>query len=79
MTRVQTRQVGEYLKAADEAHSRSDLVDALAGGSTLDTVSWWGEAVDPGLQYPAEEGLVEYQTVGDTYRWSHSGTMTATF
>ena len=69
MTRAQTRQVAEYLKLADEPQ-RSELVDAHTDGSTLDTGSWCGEAADPGLQYLAEEGLVEYQAVDDTYRWS---------
>jgi hypothetical protein len=70
VTRAQTRRAAEYLAATGDALGRTDFVDALADGTTLDTATWWGRAVDPGLRHLAEEGLVEYQAVDDTYRWS---------
>ncbi|MFD1572493.1 hypothetical protein [Halorubrum laminariae] len=69
MTRAQTRRAAEYLAATGDRLGRTGLVDALADGSTLDTATWWGRAVDPGLRYLTEEGLVAYRPVDDTYRW----------
>ena len=54
VTRAQTRRAAEYLSTAGDRLGRTDLVDALADGSTLDTASWWGRAVDPGLRRLAE-------------------------
>ena len=70
VTRAQTRRAAEHLAATDDPLGRADLVDALADGSTLDTATWWGRAVDPGLRRLAEEGIVEYRAVDDTYRWN---------
>ena len=70
VTRAQTRRAAEYLAATGDPLRRTDLVDALAAGTTLDTASWWGRAVDPGLRRLAEEGLVAYRAVDDTYRWT---------
>ena len=70
VTRAQTRRAAEYLAATGDRLGRTDLADALADGSTLDTATWWGRAVDPGLRRLAEEGLVEYRAVDDTYRWA---------
>ena len=69
VTRAQTRRATEYLATTGDRLGRTDLADALADGTTLDTSSWWGRAVDPGLRRLAEEGLVEYRAVDDTYRW----------
>lgn len=69
VTRAQTRRAAEHLAATGDPLGRTDLVDALADGSTLDTATWWGRVVDPGLRRLAEEGLVEYRAVDDTYRW----------
>ena len=69
VTRAQTRRAAEYLATTGDRLRRTDLVDALADGSTLDTATWWGRAVDPGLRRLAEEGIVEYRAVDDTYRW----------
>ena len=69
VARAQTRRAAEHLATTGDRLRRADLVDALADGSTLDTASWWGRAVDPGLRRLAEEGIVEYRAVDDTYRW----------
>ena len=69
VTRAQTRRAAEYLAATGDRLRRTDLVDALADGSTLDTATWWGRAVDPGLRRLAEEGIVEYRDADHTYRW----------
>ncbi|MDB2253516.1 hypothetical protein PM033_17485 [Halorubrum ezzemoulense] len=66
--RAQTRRAAEYLAATRDRLGRMDLVDALADGSTLDTATWWGRAVEPGLRRLADAGLVEYHAVDDTYR-----------
>ena len=70
VTRAQTRRAAEHLAATGDPLGRTDLADALADGSTLDTATWWGRAVDPGLRRLAEEGIVEYRAVDDTYRWN---------
>ena len=69
VTRAQTRRAAEYLAATGDQLGRTELVNALADGSTLDTATWWGRAVDPGLRYLADAQLVEYHAVSDTYRW----------
>lgn len=69
VTRAQTRRAAEYLAATGDPHTRGDLVDALADGSTLDPTNWWGRAVYPGLRRLAEEGIVEHRAVDDRYRW----------
>ena len=69
VTRAQTRRAAEYLAATGDQLGRTELVDALADGSTLDTATWWGRAVDPGLRYLADAQLVEYHALSDTYRW----------
>ena len=69
VTRAQTRRAAEYLATTGDRLRRTDLVDALADGSTLDTATWWGRAVDPGLRRLAEEGIVEYRDADHTYRW----------
>ena len=69
VTRAQTRRAAEYLAATGERLGRTDLIDRLADGSTLDAATWWGRAVDPGLRRLAEEGIVAYRAVDDTYRW----------
>jgi hypothetical protein len=69
VTRAQTRRAAEYLAATGDRLGRTDLADALADGSTLDTATWWGRAVDPGLRRLADADLVAYRAVGDTYRW----------
>jgi hypothetical protein len=73
VTRAQTRRAAEYLATTGDRLRRTDLVDALADGSTLDTASWWGRAVDPGLRRLADADLVEYRAVDDTYRWVGEG------
>ena len=70
VTRAQTRRAAEHLAATGDRLGRTDLVDALADGTTLDTASWWGRAVDPGLRRLADAGIVEYRAVDDTYRWT---------
>jgi hypothetical protein len=70
VTRAQTRRAAEHLAATGDRLGRTDLVDALADGTTLDTASWWGRAVDPGLRRLADADLVEYRAVDDTYRWT---------
>jgi hypothetical protein len=69
VTRAQTRRAAEYLAATGDQLGRTELVDALADGSTFDTATWWGRAVDPGLRYLADAQLVKYHTVSDTHRW----------
>ena len=69
VTRAQTRRAAEHRAAMGDRLGRTDLVDALADGTTLDTASWWGRAVDPGLRRLADADLVEYRAVDDTYRW----------
>ncbi|MGQ3331184.1 hypothetical protein [Halorubrum sp. FL23] len=69
VTRAQTRRAAEYLATTGDRLGRTGLVDALADGTTLDTASWWGRAVDPGLRRLAEVEIVEYRAVDDTYRW----------
>jgi hypothetical protein len=69
VTRAQTRRAAEHLAATGDPLRRTDLVDALADGTTLDTASWWGRAVDPGLRRLVDADLVEYRAVDDTYRW----------
>jgi hypothetical protein len=69
VARAQTRRAATLLATTGERLGRDDLTDRLADGTTLDTASWWGRAVDPGLRRLAEEGLVEYRAVDDTYRW----------
>jgi hypothetical protein len=69
VTRAQTRRAAEYLAATGDRLGRTDLADALADGSTLDTATWWGRAVDPGLRRLADADLIVYRAVGDTYRW----------
>ena len=69
VTRAQTRRAAEYLAATGDQLRRTELVDVLADGSTLDTATWWGRAVDPGLRYLADAQLVEYHALSDTYRW----------
>ena len=69
VTRAQTRRAAALLATTGDRLGRTDLADALADGTTLDTARWWGRAVDPGLRRLAEEGLVEYRAVDDTYRW----------
>ena len=73
VTRAQTRRAAEHLAATGHPLGRTDLVDALADGATLDTATWWGRAVNPGLRYLAEEGIVEYRAADDTYRWTAEG------
>lgn len=70
VTRAQTRRAAEYLATTGERLGRTDLIDRLADGSTLDTATWWGRAVDPGLRRLADADLVDYRTVDDTYRWT---------
>jgi hypothetical protein len=70
VTRAQTRRAAEHLAATGDRLGRTDLVDALADGTTLDAASWWGRAVDPGLRRLADAGIVEYRAVDDTYRWT---------
>ena len=69
VTRAQTRRAAEYLATTGERLGRTDLIDRLADGSTLDAATWWGRAVDPGLRRLADADLVEYRAVDDTYRW----------
>ena len=69
VTRAQTRRAAECLAATGDQLRRTELVDVLADGSTLDTATWWGRAVDPGLRYLADADLVEYHALSDTYRW----------
>ena len=69
VTRAQTRRAAEYLATTGDRLGRTDLVDALADGTTLDAATWWGRAVDPGLRRLAEEGIVEYRDADHTYRW----------
>jgi len=50
VTRAQTRRAAEYLATTGDRVGRTGLIDALADGSTLDVATWWGRAVDPGLE-----------------------------
>ena len=69
VARAQTRRAADLLAATGERLGRTTLADRLADGSTLDTASWWGRAVDPGLRRLADADLVEYHAGADTYRW----------
>jgi hypothetical protein len=66
--RAQTRRVAEHLRSVGEYRRKSELVDALAGDSTLGRRTWWERAVRPGLGRLAERGLVEY-TRNRGWRW----------
>jgi hypothetical protein len=69
--RSQTRRTAAYLRDhAPERFTRSDLVDALADGSTLGGRSWWERAVQPGLRELADADLVEYRRGHHDYRWT---------
>jgi hypothetical protein len=67
--RTQTRRAAEYLQTEGGRHTRSDLVDALAGDSSLGERSWWERAVQPGLRRLANTGAVEYREGHHDYRW----------
>jgi hypothetical protein len=54
VTRAQTRRAAEHLATTADRLGRTDLVDALADGSTLDTASWWGRAVDDTYRWVGE-------------------------
>jgi len=69
VTRAQTRRAAECLAATGDPLRRTELVDALADGSTLDAATWWERAVDPGLRYLADADLVAYRPTDDTYQW----------
>jgi hypothetical protein len=60
--------VAEHLRSVGEYRRKSELVDALAGDSTLGRRTWWERAVRPGLGRLAERGLVEY-TRNRGWRW----------
>jgi hypothetical protein len=66
--RAQSRRVAEHLRSVGEYRRKSELVDALAGDSTLGRRTWWERAVRPGLGRLAERGLVEY-TRNRGWRW----------
>ena len=69
-TEVHALAEGQIYRARyDAVRDRVDVDHALADGTTLDTASWWGRAVDPGLRRLADADLVEYRAVDDTYRW----------
>ena len=70
VTRAQTRRAATLLATTGERLGRTDLIARLADGSTLDTSTWWGRAVDPGLRRLADADLVEYRAADDTYRWT---------
>ena len=70
VTRAQTRRAAEHLAGTGDRLRRTDLVDALADGTTLDAATWWGRAVDPGLRRLVDADLVEYHATDDTYRWN---------
>jgi hypothetical protein len=66
--RAQTRRVAEHLRSVGEYRRKTELVDALAGDSTLGERSWWERAVRPGLGRLADRDLVEY-TRNRGWRW----------
>jgi hypothetical protein len=70
VARAQTRRAATLLATTGERLGRTDLVDTLADGSTLDTPTWWGRAVDPGLRRLVDADLVAYRAADDTYRWT---------
>jgi hypothetical protein len=61
--------VAEHLRSVGEYRRKRELVDALAGDSTLGRRTWWERAVRPGLGRLADRDLVEY-TRNRGYRWS---------
>ena len=50
VARAQTRRAADLLATTGERLGRTGLADRLADGSTLDAATWWGRAVDPGLE-----------------------------
>lgn len=72
VARAQTRRVAEHLSSTGERVTQSDLVDRLAGESTLDAVTWWEQAVEPSLQYFIGESLIVYYDADHTYQWDAS-------
>lgn len=69
IARAQTRRVAEHLRSVGEYRRKSELVDALAGESTLGDRTWWERAVRPGLGRLADRDLVEY-TRNRGWRWT---------
>lgn len=68
--RAQTRRAAAWLRSEGGRHTKSDLVDALAGASELGERSWWERAVQPGLRELADAGLVEFRRGHHDYRWT---------
>ena len=60
--------MSKHLRSVREYRRKDELVDALAGESTLGRRTWWERAVRPGLGRLAERDLVEY-TRNREYRW----------
>ena len=71
VTRAQTRRAAEYLATTGDRRGRTDLADALADGSTLDTATWWTDAAGPGIRRLVDTGIVEES--GDGFRWVGTG------
>jgi len=72
--RAQTRRTVEYLRDhAPERFQAGELKDALAGESSFSPRHWWERAVQPGLKYLADAGLVEYRAGHHDYRWGEDG------
>ena len=67
VTRAQTRRAAEYLATTGDPLGRTDLVDALADGSTLDARTWWDHAAGPGIDRLAAVGIVDAGP--DGFRW----------
>lgn len=69
--RAQARRTAEYLRDhAPERFKAGELKDALAGESSFSPRHWWERAVQPGLKYLADAGLVEYRDGHHDYQWA---------
>ena len=59
--RDQTAQAVAWLRAQDGPRTRCEIVAAV-NDSDLSDRGWWERAVQPGLRWLAEQGVVEYRS-----------------
>lgn len=59
--RDQTQQAVAWLREQDGPRTRSEIVAAVNDSGVSDR-SWWERAVQPGLRWLAEQGVVEYRS-----------------
>jgi len=66
--RGETVRAYRWLAEQSEPMKRSEIVAACAGDSELGERTWWERAVQPGLRYLTEHGMVEYRQGYHDYR-----------